>query len=1175
MTVEFGILGPLMMWSDGDPVDVTGAKRRGVLAYLLANAGEIQPLDRVVDAVWGERATAGSEATVQTYVSQLRKAFGANGPPLVYRAGGYVLDLDPGALDASRFEAAVAAATTLPDVDERLSLLDSALALWRGRPLDEFAGQPWADDRIRQWTRLYVLAHQLRAAALLDSGRHPEALPTLELLVTEHPLHEPFWAQLVVARYRCGEQSGALAAISEAREVLATELGIKPGPELLELEKKVLANDAALDAPASDTPAREIVEVPTAVEPLPDGVVTLFLTDIAGSTELWDRHPDDMAKALVRHEDLIAHVVADHNGRLLKTRGEGDSTLSVFAKATDAVTAAVALQRRLRNEAWPGSLEMPTRVAVHTGEAQLRSGDYYGGTVNRAARIRGLAAGGEVFCSKTSHDVVVDTLAADLELVPVGTHAMKGLSRAEDVYALRGPGLEVRAPRGEAIPSGPLASLVGRADIIERLDAALELPGLVTLIGPGGIGKTRLLDEACARMTNRFERVFRIDLVPAHDVDTVESALQNALLPAPDAMTRTPDPTAPRDLIAQLADQLRNRRVLMAVDNCEQLLDFLPQMIAALLAGAPTLTILATSREPFASAGEKVIPIIPLALPSASDERLLDRLGQIESVELLVRRVREAGGELTVTEETAADIADVCRQLDGIPLALELAAARLQSTSVRDLAARLPRQLELLAGRGGDPRHRSLRTAIDWSYELLEPAQQVLLRRLGIFAGGFTLEAAEEICCGDPGDVMPSGDAVYLNLAELVAKSLVSFDRNRSRYRLLEPIRQFARRLLETSGEMDAVADRHANWATRRSRETFGAWISGDGAAADRFRDELDNVHAALEWLRQHNERQFLRVVATLGVVWFQTDWRRGRATTDLAVGITADISDRLRAGVLLSRGVVEQRIDLDASRVWLAEARDLYLRIGDAFGAAWATYLLARGCVTFHRDEGRLLLLDAIERFHALSYPMGEIWCLINLGENALNYARFDEARGYNDRARELVRQSDERSLLGALLSNVARTTAGLGDVETARREMRDALEAQRTYGDTWNLVGGLAEAAWLEITANDYASAESLVRIGLEKGLEIDDRWQLQETLLILGIIRLRQGNRSAARELLAATDWEWETPEYISGRFNSIQFLASSELRSLADASDLEAAVQEGRRLGIFGAARRALQ
>jgi hypothetical protein len=271
----------------------------------------------------------------------------------------------------------------------------------------------------------------------------------------------------------------------------------------------------------------------------------------------------------------------------------------------------------------------------------------------------------------------------------------------------------------------------------------------------------------------------------------------------------------------------------------------------------------------------------------------------------------------------------------------------------------------------------------------------------------------------------------------------------------------------------------------------------------------------------------------------------------------------------------VEQRIDLDASRVWLAEARDLYLRIGDAFGAAWATYLLARGCVTFHRDEGRLLLLDAIERFHALSYPMGEIWCLINLGETALNYARFDEARGYNDRARELVRQSDERALLGALLSNVARTTAGLGDVETARREMRDALEAQRTYGDTWNLVGGLAEAAWLEITANDYASAESLVRIGLEKGLEIDDRWQLQETLLILGVIRLRQGNRSAARELLAATDWERETPEYISGRFNSIQFLASSELRSLTDASDLEAAVQEGRRLGIFGAARRALQ
>jgi hypothetical protein len=254
---------------------------------------------------------------------------------------------------------------------------------------------------------------------------------------------------------------------------------------------------------------------------------------------------------------------------------------------------------------------------------------------------------------------------------------------------------------------------------------------------------------------------------------------------------------------------------------------------------------------------------------------------------------------------------------------------------VRDLAARLPRQLELLGGRGIDPRHRSLRAAIDWSYELLEPSQQLLLRRLGIFAGGFTLEAAEEICCGSGDDLLPSDDAVYLNLAELVAKSLVTFDRERSRYRLLEPIRQFSRQLLETSDEIDIVAERHATWAIRRTRETFGVWIAGDGGAPERFREELDNVHAALDWMRDHDRLSFLRMVATLGVVWFQTDWRRGRATADLALSVADDVSGRLRAGVLLSRGIVEERDDLDASGVWIAEARELYLRERDAFGVA------------------------------------------------------------------------------------------------------------------------------------------------------------------------------------------------------------------------------------------------
>jgi hypothetical protein len=253
-------------------------------------------------------------------VSQLRKLFGAGGPPLSHRAGGYVLDLNPNALDAGRFEAAVAAASAVDGADHRIVLLDEALGLWRGAPLDEFAGQTWADERARQWTRMHVLAHQLRAAALLDAGRHRDALPALEQLVAAHPLHEPFWSQLIVARYRCGQQADALAAVSEARRVLATELGIAPGPELAELEHKVLTQDPWLDAPTRDVDALPGGRVGTVVEPLPDGVVTFLLTDIEGSTALWDLHPEPMARALVQHEVVIDEIVHSHDGRFLKSR---------------------------------------------------------------------------------------------------------------------------------------------------------------------------------------------------------------------------------------------------------------------------------------------------------------------------------------------------------------------------------------------------------------------------------------------------------------------------------------------------------------------------------------------------------------------------------------------------------------------------------------------------------------------------------------------------------------------------------------------------------------------------------------------------------------------------------------------------------------------------------------
>jgi class 3 adenylate cyclase len=549
MTLTFGLLGPLAIWSDGAPVDLRGVKRRGVVAYLLGHAGEPQPLERIVDALWGDQASPGSEATVQTYVSQLRKLFGSEGPPIVHRAGGYVIELEPNALDATRFEAAIAAATGVKEREFRLSLLEEALALWRAQPLDEFAGQTWADERARQWTRMHVLGHQLRASAYLEVGRHQEIRPILEQLVAIYPLHEPFWGELIVARYRCGEQADALAAVAEARRVLATELGIEPGVEIIELERKILSQDPSLDTSVDDDLRNGATRVLTVVEPLPTGVVTFLLTDIEGSTELWDKHSDDMAKALARHEEVIEDVVSAHSGRLLKSRGEGDATLSVFAGASDAVDAAVQLQQRLHHKQWPGDLNLRTRIALHSGEAQTRNGDYYGGPLNRGARIRGLAVGGQLLVSRATHDLVADRVDDDVIVTELGTHQLKGLQRRETVFLFRHRSLPATPIAGRAAAlsdrrhqdersAAPRAGLAGREPELARLSAicAAALPdklGHVVLVeGEPGIGVSTLLDAIGTQLRANESPPQVVEFSAQRDPHTLRAWLDVGVQPA-------------------------------------------------------------------------------------------------------------------------------------------------------------------------------------------------------------------------------------------------------------------------------------------------------------------------------------------------------------------------------------------------------------------------------------------------------------------------------------------------------------------------------------------------------------------------------------------------------------------------------------------------------------------
>ena len=458
--------------------------------------------------------------------------------------------------------------------------------------------------------------------------------------------------------------------------------------------------------------------------------------------------------------------------------------------------------------------------------------------------------------------------------------------------------------------------------------------------------------------------------------------------------------------------------MLVAIDNCEHLLDAVADMLEDVITQCPNVSILATSREPLGLPGERVLMLDPLALPDGP-EGPLDRLANVDSFQLLLRRARDAGSDLELPRETAEPLVALCQLLDGVPLALELAAARLRSASPADLNAKLAGQLHLLEAKRGDPRHRSLYGAIDWSYQLLDEAQQTVaapardLRRwlhIGRGRGGVRRRAD---------GLLAAPEAVYVNLAELVSKSLVMFERDRGRYRLLEPVRLFARERLEEDGELVPVSQRHSRWVRHLARATLAGQVFGGQMDGSGIRADLDNVHAALDWLDANGDHDtFLRIVALLGFTWFGSEWRRGRmAVTERAVELSAGVPPVLRGSVLLSRGIVEQRATFYESRSWLEEARAIFAATDNRQALAWTTFFLGRAFLLRDHITAAAHMSAAGELFRELGQPVGEVWSELNLGNIAELDGDLELAREYFDRALATATETGLDSARGSIL--------------------------------------------------------------------------------------------------------------------------------------------------------------
>ncbi|MCA1845651.1 MAG: winged helix-turn-helix domain-containing protein, partial [Actinobacteria bacterium] len=769
--IEIRFLGVFEVAAGGRRLEIGSPKQRRLLALLTVNLNRPVPVDVILDVLWPTGPPASAQSTLQSLVSRLRAELGAGEAAGAARLRlletGYVLEADAGEVDARRFEDLANRgrdAVALGDPERAAELFGEALGLWRGPALADLAdADPFRPEAARlEESRLGVVEEL--AEAELALGHSAQALARLDPHVDANPLRERAWGQRMVALYRLGRQADALRAYQSLRRLLGEELGLEPSPALRQLEQQILLQSPELDPSHPQTPAaaREAAETET-----------FLFTDIEASTRRWEGDQDAMARDLGRHDELLRQAVEGAGGHVFSHTGDG--LCAAFATASAALAAALAGQQALLATHWAGAAPLRVRIAVHAGAAERGGGTYQGPTLNRTARLLALAAGGQVLCSQAAAELARDRMPAGLTLLDLGEHRLADLSRPERVYQLVHSDLpssfaplRSQTTARHNLPLS-LSSFVGRSRELDQLDGLLAGSRLLTLTGVGGAGKTRTALQLAARNLDRFpDGAWLVDLSRIRDPALVVAEAANAL----GMLSAAPNQGAAA-LEEWLGECLLARRLLLVIDNCEHLVEATARLAHLLLSRAPDITILATSREMLGLPGEVVFPLPPLSLPAA-DVTGPDQLATSDAVTLFCERARAAQPGFGLSDANAGAVAQICRRLDGIPLALELAAARLRVLGAQQVAQRLDQRFQLLtdSGRTAVARHQTLRAAVDWSYDLLPASEQAALRRLSVFPGTFDLEAAEAVV-GDVPTEPGLGFPVLDLISRLVEKSLV------------------------------------------------------------------------------------------------------------------------------------------------------------------------------------------------------------------------------------------------------------------------------------------------------------------------------------------------------------------------------------------------------------------
>jgi predicted ATPase/class 3 adenylate cyclase/Tfp pilus assembly protein PilF len=856
---------------------------------------------------------------------------------------------------------------------------------------------------------------------------------------------------------------------------------------------------------------------------LPSGTVTFLFTDVEGSTRRWEDDSAAMRAAIERHFAILDAAIEAHNGARFKTIG--DAIQAAFATAPEAVHAAVAAQRALNEEDWGALGPITVRMAVHTGAATPQDGDYLAPALNRLARLLGAGHGGQILVSESTALLVRDALPPEIQLHDLGEHRLRDLREAEHVFQIVAPGLPATFPPLKSLepprlhlPSEP-TSFVGRERAVGQVRERLTSDGarLLTLTGPGGTGKTRLALRAAADLADAFpDGVWFVPLAPVAAGEMVPAAIASAL-----GVRETPG----ESIEATLRGYLQPKSLLLVLDNFEHVIDAAPR-IASLLANAPGLRVLATSRAPLRISGEQEIAVPPLDLPQDESSVGLEDALRSEAVRLFVERAQTVRPDFHLTPDNVAAVVAICRRLDGLPLAIELAAARTRLLPPEAILARLDSRLTLLTGGARDlpERQQTLRAAIAWSYDLLAPEEQALFRRLSVFAGGWTLEEAEAIGAADPVLAIPVIDGLEILSDNSLIRQLEDLRQTRAydpRFTMLQTIRAFGLEQLAVSGEEEAARAAHAAIFSRLAADAEPHLTSRDAVAwLDRLDADDDNLRAALVWLRERNDAAVAVAMAAAlwRFWWLRGHFSAGRGQLDAVLALPGEGQDpRVRAAALDGAGVLaETQGDYARAEALHNEALALSREHNDAVGTARALGNL--GVIAFDRGDVDHAVAHLEESLH-LAQQAGDrhliATALNDLGRVAHTQGDFAHADQHFQESLDLRRQFAGESEIARSLHNLGVLTLDRGDHARARRLFEESLELHRAAGDKWGAAGALSGLAEAMRGQGDLSGAVPLLEQSVRAFQEAGDARNSGWALLNLADIETVSGDREQAPE------------------------------------------------------------